>query len=281
MTTTRPLIAVTVGRQNQATRQGERQAITTGCNIDYVSAILRAGGAPVLVPCIADTEAVARVIDACDGLVLTGGGDVVSLAYHEEPHERSKYQDPVRDEMEFAAARAALERGTPTLAICRGMQVLNVVLGGTLIQDIPSQVPHAVKHYSEGLHTVLLHTVEVDDGSLLSRLMDGAREMSINTWHHQAVKDVGAGLRINCRARDGVAEGMESADGGRPILAVQFHPEECAATYPRFQRFFDWLTDEANRFRRDGRSDGRSGDGLPTRATPTPVTEAAEQMADR
>jgi putative glutamine amidotransferase len=157
----------------------------------------------------------------------------------------SKYQDPVRDAMELQVARLALEMNLPILGICRGMQVLNVACGGTLVQDIPSQIPDAVKHYSQGMHTVLLHTVDVQSDTLMERVF-GAGSVGINSYHHQAVKDLGAGLRPNCHARDGVIEGMESSEG-KPILAVQFHPEECAAAYPQFQTFFNWVVEEAGR----------------------------------
>lgn len=272
----KPLIVVTVGKQNQATARGEVQAITTGANVDYVNALLRSGGAPVLLPRMADRDAIRAVVEAADGVMLTGGGDVVSLAYNEEPHDKSKYQDPVRDEMEFEVVKVALERNLPILGICRGLQVLNVALGGTLIQDIPSQVPGAVKHYSEGLHTVLLHTIDIEGDSLLARVVD-TDEMAINTWHHQAPKDVGRGLRINCRAKDGVIEGLESSEG-KPILGVQFHPEECAATYPRFQRLFDWLIGEARRnlAARNGHDEIHDAP-----LVPRVLVEAAEGMLDR
>lgn len=239
----RPILLVTVGRQNRATPPDEVQSVTTGCDIEYAECVVRAGGTPLLFPCVADPEAVAAAVAVADGILLTGGGDVVSLLYGEEPHPASKLQDPTRDEMELAVTRRALERGLPILGICRGAQVLNVALGGTLLQDIPSQAPGACKHYSEGLETVLLHTIEIEPDTLLSRVLQ-TTSMAVNSWHHQTVNRLGAGLRVNCRARDGLIEGVEAADG-RPILGVQFHPEECAAKYPRFQLLFDWLVREA------------------------------------
>jgi gamma-glutamyl-gamma-aminobutyrate hydrolase PuuD len=239
----KPIILVTAGKQNPATPRGEVQVVTAGCDVDYIQSVVRAGGAPVILPCVADPEAVRAVVQAVDGVLLTGGGDIVSLAYGEEPHPTSKLQDPARDAMEFEVTRRALERELPVLGVCRGVQVLNVAQGGTLIQDVPSQVPGAVKHYSEGLDTVLLHTVEIEADTLLARVL-GTTSMAVNSWHHQAVREAGQGLRVNSRARDGVIEGLEAADG-RPILGVQFHPEECTATYPQFQALFDWLVREA------------------------------------
>jgi putative glutamine amidotransferase len=248
----RPLILITVGRQNPATPRGEVQCVTTGCDLDYVESVARAGGAPVLFPCLADREAVAAAVAAADGVLLTGGGDVVSLHYGEEPHAASKLQDPTRDEMELEVTRQALAAERPILGVCRGAQVLNVALGGTLVQDVLSQVPGALKHYSEGLETVLLHSVEIEPETLLARIF-AATSAAVNTWHHQAVKDLGQGLRVNCRAPDGVIEGIEAADG-RPILGVQFHPEECAERHPPFQALFDWLVREAGA--RSGQGEG-------------------------
>ncbi len=239
----KPVILITTGKQGQLTPRGEIQAVTANCNMQYVHSVVRAGGAPVLLPCMADKEAIQAALLAADGLLLTGGGDILSLAYGEEPHPASKYQDPVRDAMEFEVTRLALDRELPVLGICRGVQLLNVALGGTLIQDVPSQVRGAVKHYSQGLDTVLLHTLDIEEDSLLARVFQ-TTSMAVNSYHHQAVKDVGLGLRTNCQARDGVIEGIEAADG-RPILGVQFHPEELTEKHPRFQMLFDWLVVEA------------------------------------
>src|SRR5215210_5854003 len=107
----KPIILTTVGREPQATSEGELQLIKTGCDIDYIDAIVRAGGAPVILPCFEDKEAIRAIVRMADGVMLTGGGDVVSLAYGEEPHIKSKYQDPLRDEAEFAVTCLALEMG--------------------------------------------------------------------------------------------------------------------------------------------------------------------------
>lgn len=198
----------------------------------------------MLLPFLSDEDSVRVAVERLDGLLLSGGGDIVSLAYGEEPHPKSHYQDPARDEMEFALVRAALERNIPILGICRGIQTLNVALGGTLVQDIESQVPGAIKHFSSGLAPVLLHSVQIDPDSLLARVL-GGDSLAVNSWHHQAVKDVAPALRVNCKASDGVIEGLESAEG-RDILAVQWHPEEIAAAYPQFRSLFDWLVNSAS-----------------------------------
>ena len=243
----KPVIGLTTGRRNRPVEGNEVQNADMGCDIMYPIAVMRAGGAPILLPRSDDAEVMASVMARVDGLLLTGGGDVVSLAYGEEPHPKAFGQDPVRDVAEFAAVRIALERGLPVLGICRGIQSLNVALGGTLIQDVPSQVAGACQHYTRASENMLAHTIDVEPDSLLARVL-GVTTMAVNSWHHQAVKDVGEGLRVNCRARDGVIEGAESADG-RPILAVQCHPEDSAEQWPVFQQLFDWLVAEAGNAR--------------------------------
>lgn len=239
----KPVIVITTGRQNRAAARGEMQDVYAGCPMEYVDAVLRAGGAPLLLPRFFDGAAIDSALQAADGVVLTGGGDVHSLTYGEEMHPASRYQDPVRDQMELEVLRVATARGLPLLGICRGLQVLNVFCGGTLIQDIPSQVHHPLLHYTHGVAPFAGQTVDIEPETRLARLWD-ATTATINSYHHQAIKDLGEGLRVNCRARDGVIEGVEAADG-RPILAVQFHPEELAAEDARFQALFDWLAREA------------------------------------
>jgi gamma-glutamyl-gamma-aminobutyrate hydrolase PuuD len=241
----RPIILITAGRKNESAGDSKPQSIWNGCDIDYVQCVARSGGAPLLLPCVIDTPTALAALDVADGLLLTGGGDVLSLNYNEEPHATSKFQDPTRDAAEIALTHAAIARGIPVLGICRGLQLLNVALGGTLIQDIPSQVPGAIKHYGEGLEAALLHTISVEPDSLLAKVL-GDGKMAVNSYHHQAAKDVAPGLRVNSSAPDGVIEGLESSDG-KPVLCVQFHPEEIAATYPQFQPLFDWLVQEAGR----------------------------------
>ena len=241
----KPIIVLTSGRRNLSTKSQAAQDVWTGCNINYATSVLRSGGVPVLMPYVDDIDSVHTTLKAADGIIFTGGGDVISLIYGEEPHPKSYYQDPARDEMELAAAQMAIEMGMPILGICRGIQVLNVALGGTLVQDISSEIPNSSRHFSGALTPLLLHNVDVEENTLLAEIF-GETSLAVNSWHHQAVKDLGKGLKINCRARDGVIEGIESSDG-KPILALQCHPEEVAADYPIFQKLFDWLVKEASK----------------------------------
>ena len=239
----RPIIGITARRRLEETPADRMQTVVAGVDVQYVEAVVRAGGAPVLLPRMADREAAAAMLAAVDGLLLPGGGDVVSLAYGEEPHPKNAFQDPVLDDLELEAARFAIARRIPVLGICRGIQVLNVALGGTLVQDIGDQVPGALQHWARPRDATLVHTIDVEPGSLLAKVL-GTGSPAVNSYHHQAVGKVAAGLRVTARARDGVIEGLEAADA-RPILAVQCHPEELFERHPAFLRLFEWLVRDA------------------------------------
>lgn len=189
----------------------------------YPDAVLAAGGVPVLLAPVPLTL-VPRVVERIDGLVLTGGGDIEAHRYGMENHPTMRRMDFDRDEFEIALVREARARSLPVLAICRGLQVVNVALGGTLIQDIPSEVGSMD-------HTVIGHAVY--DGHQPVRLADGCRvaeavgttELLVNSIHHQAVRDLAPGLRDVAWALDGVIEAVEPEDDDWPLFAVQWHPE--------------------------------------------------------
>ncbi len=240
MSVSTPIIAITSGRVNlPLSGNNEIQNVWAGSNVNYLHSVIRSGGCPVMLPYLAGADAINALMERVDGLILTGGGDVLSLRYGQEPHRMSAGQDPLRDTMEELALQAALRRGIPVLGICRGIQMLNVAMGGTLVQDIPTQIGSSVKHYAGGYAPVLLHSLSVTPGSLLESVL-GSDLNAVNSWHHQSVDCVADGLKVNAVAADGVIEGLEASDG-RPILAVQFHPEELSHEVAAFQRLFDWL----------------------------------------
>ena len=205
----------------------------------YVDALLRAGAAPVLIPAAGDADAIDRILQSLDGLLLPGGDDPAPETFDQEPHPGLGDIDPDRDAAELALLKRVLasDPPLPILAICRGIQILNVAAGGTLIQDIPSQVPGAVQHRQNSLGPVTTHTVNVEPGTRLHGIF-GADRLRTNTYHHQAVDRVAQGFTVSARAQDGVIEGMERP--GEPfIVGVQCHPESLAAVDPRFQNLFD------------------------------------------
>jgi putative glutamine amidotransferase len=211
---------------------------------DYVRSVALAGGAPLLLPNTADARDVEAAVAAADALLLSGGGDVAASLYGRPNHPALTGVDELRDATEILAIRAAMDRGRPLLAICRGIQMLNVALGGTLIQDIPTQ--HLPGEGGEAtLHGGRDHPIRLQRGSLLHCLWQ--REGgTVNSSHHQAVDRLAEGLRPTAWAPDGIIEAAESADG-RNVLAVQFHPEKRALEDPLMLAPFRWLTDGASR----------------------------------
>ena len=195
---------------------------------DYRQSILHAGGELRIVDPSSGVEA---ALAGVDGLLLTGGGDVEPSRYGEAPHPNLDDVDPARDEFEIGLIAAARRRDLPIFAICRGVQVLNIAGGGTLVQDIPSQVAGALKHsLAVPPHPTyeLAHEVWVEKDSLLATLMGerlvGSDTCEVNSRHHQAVKTVAAGYRVSATAPDGVIEAIEDP-AARFCLGVQWHPE--------------------------------------------------------
>ena len=239
----KPLIGITAGKKFHAAKRAEEQSITISLETQYIESAARAGAAVIILPGDVDDESTAAAVAALDGVILSGGGDVMPLSYGQEPHLASLLQDPARDAVELAVIKSALAKGIPILGICRGIQILNVAMGGTLIQDIPSQVPTACQHYSRAEGTIGIHTIDVVPGTLLDRVV-AQTTLPVNSYHHQSIAELGRGLRINARAKDGIIEGVES-DDDRPILALQCHPEAAAAVNPAMQALFGWLCDTA------------------------------------
>ena len=191
----------------------------------YVTALERAGLIPLIVPPLSNAEAAASVLDSVAGLVLTGGEDVDPARYGEKRHEKVRSVNPARDATEAALIEEARARGTPVLAICRGIQILNVALGGTLVQDIPSQCETTIDHDDEGARNSRTHEVKIEPDSLIAKAV-GAEHVTVNSFHHQSVKRVADGMRVTARSPDGVIEGIESTDEDWWVMGVQWHPEE-------------------------------------------------------
>jgi len=197
----------------------------TPCNRlpDYVESIRRAGGDPRVLSIDSSPS-----LDGLDGILFTGGGDIDPVHYHETRHAKTEEPDPARDDFELKLAKLALENNTPMLAVCRGVQVLNVAAGGTLIQDIASEVNTPLGHQVDTPSYALAHEVWVTPGSVLERVMqeelgDG-ETLQVNSRHHQAVGRTASGFYVAATAPDGVVEAIERRNA--PFcLGVQWHPE--------------------------------------------------------
>jgi putative glutamine amidotransferase len=197
-----------------------------GINQSYVRALAAAGCAPVLIPLLDDDERLRAIYERLDGIVFPGGADVAPHEYGEEPIDNLNVVEPDRDRVELRLARWAFDDDLPMLGICRGQQLINVALGGTLYQDLIHQGATTVEHSdADGrARTKLIHRVRLDPDSRLAQLIDET-SVEVNSLHHQAVKDVAPALRVTGTADDGVIEALESPDR-RFWIAVQWHPEE-------------------------------------------------------
>jgi putative glutamine amidotransferase len=203
-------------------------------NEAYTDALRAAGLVPLVLPPVPEELAV-RALDGVAGLVLTGGEDMDPAYYGQAPHPAANAPHVMRDRYELALCHAARDRRVPTLAICRGVQVVNVAFGGTLVQDIPDQVHDAFPHAPANARGKRVHRVRIAEGSLLARAV-GATEITTNSSHHQSVDRVADGLRVDARADDDVVEGVESADPAWWMVGVQWHPEELTGTAEAWDR---------------------------------------------
>jgi putative glutamine amidotransferase len=197
----------------------------SGVNSAYVRAVLRAGGVPLILAPLIGVRHNDRILDTLDGLVLTGGEDVDPAFYGHDPHPALGSVDAVRDEFELALFRDAWARRIPTLAICRGIQLVNVALGGSLWQDIPAERPGALAHQQENGRDARTHEVSITMGSRLAEAL-GTTRCEVNSFHHQSIRELAGGLVITARAPDDEIEGIESGPEAPWLLAVQWHPEE-------------------------------------------------------
>ena len=212
------VVAVTAPRRTMSDRGGERVALAS----TYVKALMGSGLVPLVVPPHLPPEAAIEVTSAVVGLVLTGGEDVSPARYGAVPHPELDAADAARDAIEIALFQAARARRLPVLAICRGIQLVNVALGGTLFQHLPDERPGPIDHADAGG----LHGLTVAPDTLMHRTLH-ILEARVNSRHHQAVRDLAPGLRASAWAPDGVIEGAEPASPDAPwLLAVQWHPED-------------------------------------------------------
>lgn len=195
----------------------------------YINAVTQAGGVPVLIPSMIHNDGWDALYSRLDGILFSGGGDIGLEFSPGEPHPRITEVDPERDSVEMKLVQALASDGKPFLGICRGCQVLNVALGGTLYTHIPDQLPNALDHsYPGDMRTVLVHEVKIEEGTRIAEVL-GEPIVKVNSLHHQGLKDIAPALRVAGHAPDGLVEAVELPD--HPFgLAVQWHPE--------------WLTDQ-------------------------------------
>ncbi len=211
----------------------------------YVDAILEAGGVPVLIPVSLPVSLVPILLERLDGLILSGGGDIHPQFFQGEPHPLIEEVDVERDALELTLARRAAESQKPLLGICRGCQVLNVALGGTLYTHIPDQRQDSLDHSRpDAERRALAHAVHLQPQSLLAEIL-GQEMLQVNSLHHQGIASVGNGLRPNAWAEDGLIEGIELPQAPF-VIGVQWHPE-WLTDQEAMRRLFACLVREASR----------------------------------
>lgn len=234
---------------------GVTTAVTVGAyperayvNASYLTAVQQAGGVPVPLTPQHGAAARAALWTLLQGVILTGGGDVDPARFGEPPHPTVSDVSPARDSLEVELCHRALDRGVPLLAVCRGLQVLNVALGGSLHQDIPSEPGSPLDHSQKALQRTRrdqpVHHVKIREGSHLARIL-GALEVDVNSFHHQALRTLGRGLAAVAWSPDGIVEGAEIADSDRFVVGVQWHPEDLIGHDPAARRLFAALVDAA------------------------------------
>ncbi len=225
----RPIIALT---PSYDPKEGKQNVY-----MRYVRAIEQAGGAPFLLPLTANKEVLRRFLDMADGVLFTGGDDIHPRIYGRTLHEHCGELCPERDEMEFALGEEFLKTNKPFLGICRGIQFLNVLYGGDLWQDLPSEYGYKSVHNQGGHYDRHAHSVAPVAGGLLAKVLGSDAAFPVNTAHHQAVKTLASGLILEALSDDGVIEAFSSTDRGFG-LAVQWHPEHLVGHDPNARALF-------------------------------------------
>jgi putative glutamine amidotransferase len=234
----------------------------TGVNAAYVQAVLAAGGLPVILTPLLGPSLAGRALDGVDGLILTGGEDLDPAWYGAEPSPLLSPPSRERDLFELALFAVARQRGLPILGICRGIQLINVGLGGTLFQDLPSERPGAVNHRPDGARDLRSHRVRLDPGSRAAEALGGTT-VTVNSSHHQAINDLAAGLRPTGWTDDQLIEAVESTGDTPWLLAVQWHPEEMHRDRLAPERgLFAALVTEAGAARTDSVGNRRKEDAV-------------------
>lgn len=220
----------------------------SGIPLTYTDAIERAGGAPIIIPLNLSEESLSAISTRMDALLLAGGVDVHPREFGEDVESFCGEIDEARDAVELRVTRWALKDERPILGICRGIQMLNVAAGGSLYQDIPTQVETDLYHnYRKGdPYNLRAHPVEIEPGSRVAKLF-GTTQLDVNSLHHQSLKKVAPGLRVVARAPDGIVEGVEAEDD-RFIVGVQFHPE-LLHDEPLMERLFKEFVTSARHYR--------------------------------
>lgn len=236
-----PLIGITASVYKSPANGLEYNIAYKAC----IEAIADAGGLPVIIPLDVNDEVLRGIYERLDGVLLPGGGDIRPSIYGQDAHPTTYNIIDSRDHVELQVAKWAYEADTPLFGICRGHQVMNVAFGGTLVQDIPTQIGAEINHDNSVPRSAHAHTVRIDPNSHLAQILGGT-QFSVNSLHHQSVEQIAPGARLTALAPDEVVEGLEMPDKTF-VLSVQWHPEDLYRDDPAMQRLFRAFVDAASR----------------------------------
>ena len=217
-----------------------------GQNHTYLDSVIRAGGSPVALPITQNMGVLDNLVDHLDGLLLSGGNDLNPKLFGADPYPNLLDVDDKRDRAEIRLLKRATERGIPIFAVCRGMQLINITRGGTLYQDIPTDLPGSLNHVlssDKEDHTYISHKINIERDSQLFKII-GEEEVDVNTNHHQAIKKLGENLVVSARSEDGIIEAIEATDYGF-MICIQAHPESLHITAPQWKRAFEAFVEAA------------------------------------
>jgi putative glutamine amidotransferase len=227
---------------------GRSRSFLSSVNDDYIYSVSAGGGVPVNIPISHNEEDYDSYIDILDGILFTGGDDILPIYYGENPLKEVDSICSVRDEHEFKLFNKAYEKKMPIFGICRGAQLINVALGGNLYQDINSQIRDSLGHYpSQSSDDELYHSVKIKKESKLWNIFNEDK-IYVNSFHHQSVKKLGSNLIATAVSEDGIIEGIESTED-RFLIGVQWHPECLTKRYPTFLKLFRTFIEAANEYK--------------------------------
>lgn len=232
----RPIIGITTFKTN------EKRATYVSVADNYVNSIICAGGTPLLIPTNNNLKMITEYLRIIDGLMITGGEDILPLYYGENPIQEITKMDCERDEWEYNLVKQAYDIDLPVLGICRGNQLINVILGGTLYQNIQRQVPDANGHFfTDTPMKFLTHKVKLEEDSKLFKIFNKT-EINVNSFHNQAIKDIAKNFKVTATAEDGIVEGIEDKTKTF-FVGIQWHPEALVKDHPEFLKIFKTFVD--------------------------------------